>query len=198
MAGLFNVRGVAEQGKHALVPKLSEARDVYHAAGDRRNVYFEVSGMDDRADGRAYRQRNGVGNAVVHMNELYGKAAQPEARAGLFREYLRIVEEVMLLKLQLHQRSGQRRRVDGDVKLTQYIRDSADMVLMSMGQDDTAHALRIGLEVADIGKHDVDTVHILVRKAHAAVNDNDVASELIGRHILAYFAKPPKGNDFQF
>jgi hypothetical protein len=70
----LDVRGVAQQGQHALVAELAEAGQVDHAVLGG-GVDFKVAGHDDGADRRLDRERDGVGDRVVHVDELHGEAA---------------------------------------------------------------------------------------------------------------------------
>ena len=198
IAGLFNVRRVAEQCQHALVAKLAEAREIHHAALYRGDVDLEVASVDDGSERGADCERNGVGDAVVHVYEFDRKRAETEGRADLLGEYLRIVQQIVLFKLQLDERRGERHRVDRHVQLLENVRHSTDMILMSVRDYDSADAGGVGLEIADVRQNHVDAVHILVREAHAAVNDDNIAAELKGSHVLSYLAKSAQRNDLQF
>ena len=72
------------------------------------------------------------------------------------------------------------------------------MVLMAVREDQPAYLLSVGFEVSDIRQDDVDTVHILIREAHAGINDDYIAAAFIGCHILAYFAQTAERDNFQF
>ena len=72
------------------------------------------------------------------------------------------------------------------------------MILVSVRDYDSADAGGIGLEIADVRQNHVDAVHILVREAHAAVNDDYIAAELKCSHVLSYLAKSAQRNDLQF
>ena len=198
MTRLLNICRVAQQSEHALVAELAETGDVYHTAGDRRHVYLEVTGVDNRADRRRDSQRDRIRNAVVHMDELHGKAAETEDRAVFLGKDLSVIELVVLFELQLDQRRRERRGVYGNVQIAQQIGNAAYMVLVAVREDQPAYLLGIGLKVGDIRQDDVDTVHILIREAHAGINDDYIAAAFIGCHILAYFAQTAERDNFQF
>ena len=79
-ARLLGVRGVGEQGEHALLAELSEGVHVGDAAVDRRVVELVVAGEDDRAAGCVDHDRQGVGHAVADGDERDVERAQVEAR----------------------------------------------------------------------------------------------------------------------
>ena len=147
MAGLFDIRRVAQKGKHALVTELAETGQVDHLALNGRYIDLEIAGVDNSAKRGLYRKCNSVGNAVVNIDELNAKAAEPEHIPCLLGEDLRIVKQIMLLKLELNKRSCERRCVDGYIKFGHNIRDSTDVILVTVGQDDTSDSVGIGLQV---------------------------------------------------
>ena len=132
------------------------------------------------------------------MDELHREAAQPERGPRLFGENLGVIEQLVLFQLQLHQGRRQRGGVDGNVQLLQHVRHRADVVLVAMGQNQATDLLGVGPQIAHIRQHNVHAVHVLIREAHAAVHNNNVAAELIGGHVFADFTQTAQGNDFQF
>ena len=81
---------------------------IHHAALYRRDVDLEVSRMDNGSERSADCERHGIGDTVVHVYKLDRKRAETEGRADLLGEYLRIVQQIVLLKLQLNERCGER------------------------------------------------------------------------------------------
>ena len=85
-------------------------------------------------------ERNGIRDAVVHPNEFYRKAANPENGSGFLGKNLCIVKKIMLFQFQLDQRGRQRSRIDRNIQLFQDVRNRADMILMTVGNDHAADA----------------------------------------------------------
>ena len=154
--------------------------------------------MDYRAERRFDCKRHGVRYAVVDVYELDRKAAETEAVARLLREYLRIVKQVMLLKLQLNERSGERRCVYGNVERLHNVRYSADVVLVTVGKDDSLYPRGVCLQISYIGYNNVNAVHLLVGKAETAVYNNDVGTAFKCGHVFADLSETAKGYDFNF
>ena len=69
-ARALGVRRVGQEQPHALAADLAEAGEVGAAAVDRREVDLEVAGVQDRAGGRAVRDRERVRHRVRHRHEL--------------------------------------------------------------------------------------------------------------------------------
>ena len=72
------------------------------------------------------------------------------------------------------------------------------MVLVSMGDKNAPDLALIFNKVADIGNDHVDTVHVIVREAHAAVHDYDVPAVLVRREVLADLIETAQRNNLQF
>ena len=98
----------------------------------------------------------------------------------------------MLLELTLDQSDCQTRAVDGHVDGFEHICKSADMVLVTVGDNDTLYALNILFKVSEIGKNEVYTEHIGVREGKTAVNEDNVVFVLVDGNILADFVKSAK------
>ena len=69
---------------------------------------------------------------------------------------------------------------------------------MSVGQDKAPDTVGVCLQVADVRQNNVNAVHILIGKAHTAVDHDNVAAELVGSHIFADLTQTAQGNNFQF
>ena len=59
---------------------------------------------------------------------------------------------------------------------------------MAVGDEDAAHAVAVLQHIGEVGDDGVHAGHRLVREDLAAVDDDDVAAVLIGRHVLADLA----------
>ena len=164
MAGALHVRGVHEQREHALAPQLAEACEIGHLALQGRDVDLEVAGLDNGADRRFDRKRHGIGNRVVHVDELHLEAPGGDRLARLNGDDLRFIEQAALLQLELHEPRGQARRIDGRVDPVHHIRQRADVILMSVSDDKALHLLDIFLQIRHIRNDQVDSVHIILRE----------------------------------
>ena len=72
------------------------------------------------------------------------------------------------------------------------------MVLMAVGDEETADTGAVLDEVGHIGDDEIDAVHVVPGKGHAAVHHDDLAAVLIGGHILADLVQTAQGDNFQF
>ena len=154
--------------------------------------------MDDGSKRRADREGNRIGNTVIDVDKLDRKAAEAEGRSRLFRKDLRIIQQILFFKLQFDKRRRQRQRIDRDIQFAHQIRHSSDVVFVPVREDQALDAVGICLEICKIRQNDIDTVHVLVRKSHTAVDDDDIAPELEYSHIFADLSEAAKRDNFQF
>ena len=141
---------------------------------------------------------HGVGDGVVHVDELHGELARPDALARLHGDELGGLHQLVLLQLQLDEAGGEAGAVDGHVHLLEHVGNGAHMVLMSVGDEQAPDAGPVLDEVADVGDDAVDAVHVVPGEGHAAVHHDDLAAELVGGHVLADLVETAQGNDLQF
>ena len=96
------------------------------------------------------------------------------------------------------QSQRQRCAVDRDIHFLEQIRHCADMVFVSVGDDHAADLFAAALEVREIRQHHVDAVHLIVRKTHAAVDDDHLIAVLERGHVFADLVEPAERDDLEF
>ena len=124
---------------------------------------------------------------MINVDSLNRKAAEGYHVAGLDDVKSGGIEQSVLAELALDKTYGEVRAVDGHVENLEKIRQTADMVLMSVGYDDSAYPVRVALDICEIGKHEVDSEHILIRERKSAVDKEHILAVLKQSHILAHF-----------
>ena len=193
-ARALDVCGVAQEGKHALVSELAQARKIDHAVL-RHRVNFEVAREDERADRRFDREGHRVRDRVVHMNELNLEAPGLHDLTCLVRKELDLALEMMLLQLELHKPGCQPRTMDRAVELLHGIGNAADVVLVAVCQKHAADLFLILDQIRHVRDDKVDAVHVVLGESEATVDDNDILAVFENGHIFADLIKAPKGND---
>src|SRR5262249_41762072 len=144
----IDVRAVGEERHHALGAELRQTMDVEMLAVDRRLVDLEIAGMDDDADRGADGERDAIGHAVRHAGEFDVDRTDGDAIARPGGDEWPALVDTMLLELWFDQRQRQRRRVDGTIHMPKDVRDSANVVLMTVGEDERGDALP--LEIGEV------------------------------------------------
>jgi len=190
-------RRVGQQAEHALVAEASDVLEVDQLAVDRGLIELEVTGVHDVAERCADTQTHSVGDGVSDTEGRDIEVTQLDCLARV-QCLERIVAELVLLDLVADEAARQGRGVDGHAgELGQHVWQSADVVLMGVGDDDGLDLLAPAAQVRDVGDDDVDPVHILIRKRQAAVDDDDLVVELEHRHVLADLADTTERRDAQ-
>ena len=132
------------------------------------------------------------------MDEFHLELTRLHRLPRLHRNELGGVEKAVLLQLQLNKPRRKACAVDREIDLLENVGDGADVILVSVGDEETAEAVMVLHQVAHIGNDAVDTVHIVAGESHTAVHHDDLAAILIHGHILADLVKTAKRDDFQF
>lgn len=154
--------------------------------------------MQDGAQRRGDRQRNRIRNGVVGVDKLDLEAAELNRITGAHAVHLDLLGHLVLGQLGLDDAAGQSGRVDRRVALAQNIRNSADMVLMSVGDHIAAQLVQVALEVRCIRNDQVNAQHVVIRKGNAAVDNYDVIAVLDHRHVLTDLVQTAERYDLQF
>ena len=132
------------------------------------------------------------------MDELHREFARLHRLSRLAGDELGLVQQTVFLQLQLDEAGAHAGGVNGGVDRPQDIGQSADVVLVAMGDEDAPNLVLVLDEVADVGDDHVDAVHIVIGEAHAAVHHHDVVAVLKDGHVLADLVETAQRDDFQF
>ena len=102
-------------------------------------------------------------------------------------------------ELALDKTERQLAREDGHlvVEVLQQIRKRTGVVLVAVGDDDTAELLLVLQNIGVVGKHQVNTGLGIVGEHEASVNEHHVVAAFEDRHVLADAVKAAERNDLQ-
>ena len=109
---------------------------------------------------------------------------------------LGILHQPVFLQLVLYQGNGQLGAVYRHVDLLKDIGKGADMVFMSMGNDESLDLLDIVFQISDIRNHKIDSQHVVARERQSAVHHNDRVLVLKGGDVHSDLLQTAKGDDF--
>ena len=114
------------------------------------------------------------------------------------RDRLGLVQQAVLLQLQLDEPGAHAGGIDRGVDGPEDIGQRTDVVLMPVGDKDAPDLVLVLDQIAHIGDDHVDAVHIVIGKAHAAVDHHDVSSVFVYGEVLPDLVQTAQRNDFQF
>ena len=197
-AGNRGIGGVGKQQVDALLGKAADSGVVGRDAVDGRLVELKVAGVHNGALIGAYEHAQSAGDGVRHREEVERDAAEVDMAAALnLAELGRADAE--LRKLALDKAKRQLAREDGHliVEVLQQIRKRTGVVLVAVGDDDTAELFLVLQNIGVVGKHQVDTGLGVIREHEAGVDEHHVVAALEDRHVLADAVKTTKRNDLQ-
>ena len=157
---------------------------------DRRLIDLEIARVHDRSRGRVNRQRDAVGHAVRHAQELDLAVADAHPLPGLNGHEAIARIDAVLLELRAQKRQRQRRPVDISFDQRPHVRNAADVIFMPVRQQQRRRPRLALLQVRQIRYQQIDT-----RQLRSGEHDTRIDDErrLIGRHrhrIHAEFAEP--------
>ena len=110
--------------------------EVEGLAVGRRQVNFEVAGVDDDADGGFDGEGDTVDKGVGDADGFDGECAEGEFAAGGNFDEFGVVEEGVFVELAFDVSESELGAVDRDVELGEDPRETADVVFVAVGEDD--------------------------------------------------------------
>ena len=197
-AGNRGVGGVGQQQVDALLGKAADSGIVGRDTIDGRLVELKVAGEHNGALVGANEHAQSAGDGVRHREEVERDATQIDVAAALdLTELGRTDAE--LGELALDKTERQLAREDGNliVEVLQQIRKRTGMVLVAVGDDDTAELLLVFKNVGVVRKHQVDTGLGVIREHETGVDEHHVVAALEDRHVLADAVKAAERDDLQ-
>ena len=102
----------------------------------------------------------------------------------------------MLLELRLDERQGQLRPDQRDVAAQlEQIGNGADVVLVTVREDHADHVIQPITQRCEVRQDQVDAGLVLLREQHPDIHDEDLALELVCRHVAADLAETADRDD---
>ena len=130
------------------------------------------------------------------MDELDREAARLDHVAGVVRDHFCFFEQAVLLKLELDETERQRRGVHGRVDGLQNVGQRADVILVAVRDKKAAQLVLIFCKIGNVGDDQIHAVHIVLREAEAAVDDDHVLAVFQHGHVLADLVQTAQRDDF--
>ncbi len=87
----------------------------------------------------------------------------------------------------LDEAAGEAGRVDGGLHFAEQVGQGADVVFVSVGDEDGFDFILVFDQVAEIGDDDVDPQHVFFRKGHACIDYDNFVAVTEYSHVLPDF-----------
>src|ERR1017187_9493667 len=164
VAGALDVGRVLKERQDAALAVLGKGVQVECHLVERRQIDFEVAGVDDYADRCFNGQGHAIDQRVSDANGLDDEGTDSELFLGSDFDELDVVEQLVLFKLAFDISQRELGGIDGNLELVQNPGQAANVVLVAVGEDDGAHMLPVLNEVSDIGNNDIDAQQLRLRE----------------------------------
>src|SRR5438270_10992743 len=106
-----------------------------------------------------------------------------------------VTQDSMLIKLALRQTKREVRRINRDIEFLQNVRQRAQMIFMTVREDDRGYLFAVLFEDFEIRNRNSDFVDALFGKAHARSDDNPPVAKALQRAIHAKLPNAAQGHD---
>ena len=192
--GALDVGRIRHQQRHALGAQLGEALAVEEFAVDRRGIDLEVAAVHDQPGRSRYRERDRVGRGMGDADWLDAERAELEAPARLDRVHARADQPVLVEAAACE---GQRHpgAIDRHVEAAQQMRQRADMIFVSMSQDDAENFEMALFEIGEIRRQHAQSERALFGEHYPGVDYDRAPGTFDHRQVEPDFAEPTQRHD---
>ena len=181
----LHIGGIRQKCQNALFTQLSKTTQINDAAFNRSIINLKVSSLYNNAGWSMNCHRTSIRNRVVYPNKFHRHTACLDNVSWFYFGHANLIAQSMLFELVFNQSHCQFGCIQWSVDLLHQIRNAADMVLMSMGDKDTADLFLVLNNIGEIRDNDINAQHGFIRKSKTAVNDEHIVSALIHGHVFS-------------
>ena len=135
---------------------LGEGMQIEETIVGWRWIDLEVASVNQDAKRRVNRQRNAIYEAVCDLDWIDRERSNREALAGFDLDQFGVVEQTMFFQLVLDIGECELGSVNRNVQLVQDRGKSANVVLVSVRENDGANVIAVLEQVADVGNDNVN------------------------------------------
>ena len=193
----LRVGRIAQQRQDSLVAELSKPGEVEQRPIHGGLIDLEIRRVDHQTHGGANGQAQGGRNAVRHLNKLHLKRPNLQHVAGLHLAQVGARVELMLRQLGLHQSQGEVGAHQRGAQCFVQVGHRADVVLVSVRQDDPLDLLGALEKVLDIGNDEIHPQKFLLGKHESGIHHEDLSSIAEEGAVEAELAAAPQEGDLQ-
>src|SRR6266496_6175787 len=130
-------------------------------------------------------------------NELDRENADSDHVSRLDAMQQHVSQKVMLIKFAFRQTQREMRRVNRNVELFQDVRQRAQMIFMTVRENNGGDLVPILFEYIEIRNGNIDAIGALFGKAHAGIYDDHFVAKAQQRAIRSKLADAAERNNFE-
>src|SRR5260370_16178778 len=161
----------------------------------RSGVNFEVAGVNDDSKRRVDSQRHAIHQAVRHLNGIDGKRSDGETFAAFNNVQFGVFKQRVLFQPVFHVGQCELGAINRHVQFGEDPRQSSNVFLMAVGQDDRPDLVAVFYEVGDVGDNNIHAQQFGFREHQAGVNDDDVIFPAHGHAVHPELAQAAHSHD---
>ena len=152
----FHVRGFCHQKQNTFLTKLSKSRQIRHFSADGSGIDLEVARMHNSSERCFDGKRASVRNGMVHVDKFHFKKTKLQNISCGHTIQFRFKTKLMLRELIFQNTECQSCTVDRKRQLLKQERNAADMVFVSVCQNQTLDLFRIADQIRNVIDHKVN------------------------------------------
>ncbi len=195
VAFALNVGGILKEGEDAGFAVFGEGVQIEEMIVGGSGIDFEIAGVDDDAERRMNGEGDAIDEAVRDADGVDGEDSGFEALVGAHLAQVGVVEESVLVEFVFDVGQRELRAPHGDVEVGENPGQCADVIFVSVSENDTTDAVAIFGEIGNVGNDDVDAEQFGFGEHEAGVDDEDIVSVADGHAVHTELAEPPQGNN---
>src|SRR5437899_2398153 len=153
---------------------------IEEAVVGRCGIDFEVAGVHDHSDRGVDGEGDAIDQAVGYLDGMNRKRACFEALVRANLAQVGVIEQAVLVEFVFD--IGQREfgGIHRNVQLGKNPGESADVVFVAVGEDDSADTLPVLDEIGNVGYYDVNAEKFGLGEHETGVDDNNVIAPAHG------------------
>ena len=132
------------------------------------------------------------------VNGVNGERSRLEALSWVDFTQIGIFEQSVLFEFVFQQGERELRSPHRHIEFGKNPRQSADVVFVTVGEDDGAHPLPVFDQIGNVRNNDVHAQQFRLGEHQAGVNHDDVIAPAHGHAVHSELAQAAEGHDVQF
>ncbi len=134
---------------------------------------------------------------MCHVDELDTERTYCYRLAGTDQVQIGGAEKFVFFEAAFHQGECEVGAVDGDIELAEEKRNGADVIFMSVGQDEGTDVFAMLLQVGEIRRNNVHSKEFRVGEHHSRVDYDDVVTVADRHRVHPELAESAERDDLQ-
>jgi len=135
---------------------------------------------------------------VVGLNKFHSKISKINHLSVLYFFQLGGTHKIVFFQFVADQSQRQLGSIDWNIDLLQYIRQSSNMVLMSVSNHKALHFGNVFLKISHIRDNKINSQHIILRERKSAIHNYNAVFILKSGDIHSDLFQTAKWYDFKF